>query len=73
MITINIIYSTHALKKMDSLGIERKEVETILQKGMKWEENHEKWHANKYGIEVVFQKKENTIFIITVYLERRKK
>ncbi len=72
MITIDIIYSKHALEKMDSLGIERKEIEGILQKGMKWQKQ-EKWHASMYGIEIVFQKKENILFIITVYPGGRKK
>lgn len=72
MITINFSYSKHALEKMDSLGIERKEAERILQQGMKWQEQ-EKIHANMDGIEIVFQKQEDTIFVITIYLERRKK
>jgi hypothetical protein len=68
--TIRISYSKHTLEKMDSFGIERKEIEKILQKGMKWQKQ-EKWYANMYGTEIVFQKKEDVIFIITVYLERR--
>lgn len=67
VIVINIIYSGHALEKMDALGIERKEVESVLQKGMKWQKEG-KWFANMYGIEVVFKKQENILFIITVYL-----
>lgn len=51
---------------MDALGVERKEVEAILQKGMKWQKD-DKWHANMYGLEIVFQKHEGAIFIITVY------
>ena len=72
MITINILYSKHALEKMDSLGVGRKEIETIIQKGMKWQKDG-KWYANMYGVEVVFQKEEEVIFVITVYPERRKK
>ena len=37
-------------------------------KGRKWKEEHaDKWHANMAGIEVVFQKHEDRIIIITVY------
>ena len=72
VITINIIYSKHALQKIDELGIERKEVESTLQKGMKWERDG-KWHAAMCGIEVVFQKEEETAIIITVYYEGSKK
>ena len=72
MITIQIIYTKHALEKMDAYGLERSEVETIIKKGMKWQRD-EKWHASMYGIEIVFQKENDTIFIITIYPEGRKK
>ena len=72
MITIKIIYSRHALEKMDSLGLERREIESVIKEGMKWQEN-EKWLANMYGVEVVFQREEDMIIVITVYYERRKK
>jgi len=53
---------------MDSLGIVRKEADTAIMKGMKWKEKDcEKWHANLAGVECVFMKKENVIFVITVY------
>jgi len=40
---------------------------------MKWkEEKEEKWHARMAGIECVFIKQENQLFIITVYLESGK-
>ena len=53
---------------MDGLGIERTEVDKIVKQGMKWKEkNTEKWHAYMNGIECVFEKKENNLFIITVY------
>ncbi len=53
---------------MDALGIESNEVETIIKKGMKWKETeNEKWHANMGGMECVFLKKENALFIVTVY------
>jgi hypothetical protein len=45
------------MEKMDGLGIERKEVDQAICKGMKWKEkNTEKWHANMSGIECVFLK-----------------
>jgi len=50
---------------MDCLGIEKEEVEKVLIKGMKWkEEKIEKWHANAYGIEIVFVRNDEEIFII---------
>ena len=55
---------------MDALGIERKEVEKTIKMGMKWKEKHnEKWHARMAGIECVFIKKEDFLFVITVYPE----
>lgn len=72
MITIKIIYTKHALEKMDALGVERKEIEDILHKGMKWQKE-DKLYANMYGLEVVFQKREDVIVIITVYLGGIKK
>jgi hypothetical protein len=54
---------------MDGLGIERSEVDKAIAKGMKWKEkNTEKWHANMSGVECVFLKEEDTIFVITVYM-----
>lgn len=59
---------------MDSLGIEKSEVENTVRKGMKWKEkNTEKWHANMVGIECVFLKKDDAIFVITVYENGGKK
>ena len=53
---------------MDSLGIERKEVDQAIAKGMKWKEkNSDKWHASMSGIECVFLKNDDAIFVITVY------
>ena len=41
---------------------------------MKWrEEDSDKWHSNMAGIECVFTKREDTIFVITVYMEATKK
>ena len=51
---------------MDALGITLEEVESTIKKGMKWREE-DKWHANYAGIETVFHKEENEIFVITVY------
>ena len=72
MITIKIIFGKHAIEKMDCLGLERKEIEKIIQEGMKWQRDG-KWYGNMYGIEVVFQREEDIIFVITVYFEGRKK
>ena len=61
---------------MDALGIEKSEMESVITKGMKWKEKHiEKWHASIRGIECecVFLKKENLMFIITVYENGGKK
>ena len=66
------IYTRHALEKMDALGIEKKEIEQTVKKGMKWkEENSDKWHARMAGIEVVFMKQNEHFFIITAYLAGR--
>ena len=68
------IYTRHALEKMDALGIEKRDVEKNVKEGMKWkEENSDKWHAQRAGVEVVFIKQLKKIFIITVYLARRSK
>lgn len=75
MITIvSFIFGLHALQKMDAFGLERREVEYIVKRGMKWkEEEEEKWHALMNNFEVVFKKENDTIFVITVYPEERKK
>lgn len=59
---------------MDALGIEKSEIERALRKGMKWkEEDSGKWHAQMAGIEVVFEKQEQEVVIITAYTARREK
>ena len=50
------------------------EVEKVITQGMKWkEEDSNKWHASMAGIECVFIKEEDAIFVITVYKEADKK
>ncbi len=66
------IYTKHALEKIDALGIEKREIEQTIKRGMKWkEEISEKWHAQMVGIEVVFMKEDNNLIIITAYFIRR--
>ncbi len=68
------IYTKHAIGKIDSLGIEKRDIENTVKKGMKWKENDsEKWHAQMAGIEVVFMKQGGNIFIITAYFAGRLK
>ena len=68
------IYTKHALEKIDALGLEKKEIEKAVKEGMKWkEEDSDKWHAQMAGIEVVFMKQFNDIFVITAYLSGRSK
>lgn len=71
---INIVYSRHALEKIDGYGLYIEEIEKVIKQGMKWkQEGSDKWHASMAGIECVFTKKEGTIFVITVYKEANKK
>ncbi|MBU2638008.1 MAG: DUF4258 domain-containing protein [Nanoarchaeota archaeon] len=68
ILQMKIVFSFHAVDKMDMYGIDRKEVEAAIAKGMKWKEEHsEKWHAQMAGIEAVFVCNEDAIFVITVY------
>lgn len=62
------------MEKIDGYGLDIKEIEKIIKQGMKWkEENTNKWHSSMTGIECVFSKEMETIFVITVYAEARKK
>ncbi len=68
------IYTKHAIEKMNSLGIEKKEVERAVIEGMKWkEESSDKWHAQMAGVEAVFVKQDKDFFVITAYLAGRSK
>ena len=68
------VYTKHALEKMDALGIEKRDIENAIAKGMKWkEEANDKWHAQMADIEVVFIKQDKNFFIITAYLAGRSK
>ena len=74
VITIKFEYSKHALEKIDALGIEKNVVEKTIVNGMKWKEtDNEKWHANMAGVECVFLKSGDSIFIITIYENGGKK
>ena len=68
------IYTKHSIEKMDSLGIEKRDIERTIKEGMKWKEkDNEKCHAQMAGIEVVFIKHLRDIFVITAYLAGREK
>ena len=68
------IYTTHALEKIDALGFEKKQIEAVVKKGVKWkEEKRDIWHANMGNIEVVFARSDNDVVIITVYEARWEK
>lgn len=69
---ILFVYTRHAIEKMDGLGIEKKEVQITIIKGMKWK-SEDKWHSQMGGLEVVFVKEENNLVIVTVYLAGRLK
>ena len=72
MSIIDFIYTKHSLEKIDSLGIEKKEIENAIKKGMKWKDKkRDIWYANMSGIEVVFSKQKNNIVIITAYYAGR--
>lgn len=65
---MKVVFSSHAVDKMDMYGIDRQEVEAAITRGMKWKEAcSEKWHARMAGIEAVFICDEDAIFVITVY------
>tara|TARA_Y100000310_G_scaffold86643_1_gene83506 strand:+ start:2534 stop:2782 length:249 start_codon:yes stop_codon:yes gene_type:complete len=63
-----LIFTKHALEKMDALGIEKEEIKRVIQSGMKWKDHKDKWHAQLGGTEVVFDKQKNTIIITTTLL-----
>jgi len=68
------IYTKHAVEKMNALGIEKRDIESVISKGMKWKETgSEKWHAQMAGIEAVFIKQNKDFFVITAYLAGRSK
>ncbi len=65
---MKVVFSMHAVEKMDMYGIDRTEVEAAIVRGMKWKKRHtEKRHASMAGIETVYICNEDTIFVITVY------
>ena len=68
------IYTKHAVEKMNALGIEKRDIESVISKGMKWKETgSEKWHAQMAGTEIVFMKRDEYFFVITAYLAERLK
>ncbi len=70
-----MIFSSHALEKIDGVGIDIEEVEQIVKKGMKWrdQEQMNKWCANMHDYEVVFEELGDALYIITVYAAEVKK
>jgi len=67
-----IIFTKHALEKMDGYGVEMRDVKQVIKTGMKWkEERSDKWHASMMGIEAVFTKQDGRLIVITVYRSGR--
>lgn len=69
-----IIFTRHALEKMDGLGIDKEAIKQAIARGMKWKEKErDAWHANMAEVEGVFMKEDGDIIVITVYLARMEK
>ena len=64
-----VVFGSHALEKIDGLGIEIEDVEQIIRKGMKWRDKMQtnKWYANMHDYEVVFEELDDVLYVITVY------
>ncbi len=64
-----LIFTKHAIEKMDGVGVDKEEVKRVLAEGMKWkEEGKNRLHARMGGLEVVWTKDEEATIVITVYL-----
>ena len=64
-----VVFGSHALEKIDGLGIGIEDVEQIIRKGMKWRDKMQtnKWYANMHNYEVVFEELDDVLYVITVY------
>lgn len=62
------IFSKHAIDRMFVRGISKEEVKEILLKGAKFGPNSRGlMHSRLYGIEVVYDKKNDTYKIVTLF------
>ncbi|MBI2445030.1 DUF4258 domain-containing protein [Candidatus Micrarchaeota archaeon] len=63
-------FKKHALERIAERKIEESEIKSVVAKGQKWfSEADGRWHASMGGIEVVFEKREESILIVTCFFE----
>ncbi len=59
-------FKEHALERVADRKIERSEIKNVVAKGQKWFSHADgRWHAKMSGIEVVFEKREVGVVLIT--------
>ncbi len=64
-------FKEHALQRVADRKIERLEIKKVVAKGQKWFcQSDGRWHAKMSGIEVVFEKREGSILVVTCFFEK---
>ncbi len=65
---MEFLFTKHARERMYERKISVEEVKATVNRGMKWfAKSDGRWHAKMGAVEVVFEREENHIIIVTVY------
>ncbi len=65
---MELVFTKHARQRMYERKITAEEVKNTINKGMKWfAKTDGRWHAKVGAIEVVFERSEIYMVVITVY------
>ena len=66
-----LVFTKHARVRMYERGISPGEVKKVVETGMKWFVKNEglegRWHCKRGNIEIVFEKQDEDVLIVTVY------
>ena len=68
---MQLLFTTHSRQRMYERKISPEEVKHAVAKGMKWfvksEGEKGRWHAKMGAIEVIFERDDNLMIIVTVF------
>lgn len=68
---IKFVFTKHAVVRMIEKGLVKEEIKEFVIRGMKFGPNSRNlMHARMHGVEVVFDRKNETVRIVTVFYNR---
>lgn len=70
-VKIKFVFTKHAVVRMMEIGLSKGEIKEIVMRGMKFgPDSRNLMHARMQGVEVVFDRKHETVRVITIFYKR---